>query len=145
MIISFFYYVILFPYSLICHYMDDNRSWHTYICALGFLWKNRCDTQRDNNGDFGNLQTCLLLSPSEVLIDVNGYLGISRFVWCLVLRRLATGKDEPWPESLLTGTDGYSSHKVRHDHPQVNKKPTNLVHYNMQRGEESSEGSASEN
>jgi hypothetical protein len=38
-----FSYVILFLYSLICHYMYENRSWHTYSYALVFLWKNRCD------------------------------------------------------------------------------------------------------
>jgi hypothetical protein len=26
-------------YSLRCHYMYENKSWHTYSYALGFLWK----------------------------------------------------------------------------------------------------------
>jgi hypothetical protein len=26
--------------------MSENRSWHTYSYALGFLCKNRCDTAR---------------------------------------------------------------------------------------------------
>jgi hypothetical protein len=38
-----FSYVILFMYSLICHYMHETWSWHAYRFALGFLWKNRCD------------------------------------------------------------------------------------------------------
>jgi hypothetical protein len=37
--------MILFLYSLICHYMYENRFCHTYSYALGFLWKNRCDTR----------------------------------------------------------------------------------------------------
>jgi hypothetical protein len=32
-------YVIMFLYSLICHYMYENRSFHTYSYAFGFLWK----------------------------------------------------------------------------------------------------------
>jgi hypothetical protein len=39
-----FSYVILFLYSLICHYMHETWSWHEYSYALGFLWKNRCDS-----------------------------------------------------------------------------------------------------
>jgi hypothetical protein len=39
-----FSYVILFLYSLLCHYMHETCSWHAYSYALGFLWKNRCDT-----------------------------------------------------------------------------------------------------
>jgi hypothetical protein len=39
-----FSYVILLMYSLICHYMHEIWSWHAYRFALGFLWKNRCDT-----------------------------------------------------------------------------------------------------
>jgi hypothetical protein len=42
-----FSYVILNCYSLICHYMYENKSWHTYSYALGFLWKNRCDIDSD--------------------------------------------------------------------------------------------------
>jgi hypothetical protein len=38
-----FPYVILFLYSLICHYMHETWSWHAYRYALGFLWKIRCD------------------------------------------------------------------------------------------------------
>jgi hypothetical protein len=49
-----FSYVILFLHSLICHYIYENRSWHTYSYALGFLWKNRCD----KSSLFG---TCILL------------------------------------------------------------------------------------
>jgi hypothetical protein len=44
LIIFLFLYVILFLYSLICHYMHETWSWHAYRFALGFLWKNRCDT-----------------------------------------------------------------------------------------------------
>jgi hypothetical protein len=43
LIIFLFSYVILFLYSLICHYMYETWSWHAYSYALGFLWKNRCD------------------------------------------------------------------------------------------------------
>jgi hypothetical protein len=38
-----FSYVILFLYTLICHYMHDTWSRHAYRFVLGFLWKNRCD------------------------------------------------------------------------------------------------------
>jgi hypothetical protein len=44
MIIFLFLYVILFLYTLICHYMHETWSWYTYRFALGFLWKNRCDS-----------------------------------------------------------------------------------------------------
>jgi hypothetical protein len=37
-------YVILFLYTLLCHYMHETWSWHAYRYALGFLWKNKCDT-----------------------------------------------------------------------------------------------------
>jgi hypothetical protein len=38
-----FSYVILFLYTVICHYMHETWSWHAYMFALGFLWKNKCD------------------------------------------------------------------------------------------------------
>jgi hypothetical protein len=45
LIIFLFVYVILFLYTLICHYMHETWSWHAYSYALGFLWKYRCDTR----------------------------------------------------------------------------------------------------
>jgi hypothetical protein len=39
-------YVILFLYSLICHYMHETWSWHAYRYALGFLRKIGCDINR---------------------------------------------------------------------------------------------------
>jgi hypothetical protein len=36
-------YVILFLYSLICHYKHETWSWHAYRFALGFLRKSGCD------------------------------------------------------------------------------------------------------
>jgi hypothetical protein len=38
-----FSYVILFLYTIICHYMHETWSWHAYGYALGFLWKSGCD------------------------------------------------------------------------------------------------------
>jgi hypothetical protein len=38
-----FPYVILFLLFTYVNYMHENRSWHAYRFALGFLWKNRCD------------------------------------------------------------------------------------------------------
>jgi hypothetical protein len=35
--------VILFLLFTYVNYINENRSWHTYSYALGFLWKNRCD------------------------------------------------------------------------------------------------------
>jgi hypothetical protein len=46
LIVFLFLYVILFRYTLICHYMNETWSWHAYSYALGFLWKNRCDSGR---------------------------------------------------------------------------------------------------
>jgi hypothetical protein len=40
-----FSYVILFLLFTYVNYMHENWSWHAYRFALGFLWKNRCDTR----------------------------------------------------------------------------------------------------
>jgi hypothetical protein len=57
-----FSYVILFLYSLICHYMHENWSWHAYRFALGFLWKNRCDMEwsesPETRGIWGPMVSC---------------------------------------------------------------------------------------
>jgi hypothetical protein len=41
--------VILFLYTLLCHYMHETWSWHAYRYALGFLWKIGCDTGRPSS------------------------------------------------------------------------------------------------
>jgi hypothetical protein len=43
-----FSYVILFLLFTFVSYMHETWSWHAYRFALGFLWKNRCDTQQQN-------------------------------------------------------------------------------------------------
>jgi hypothetical protein len=41
-----FSYVILFLYTLICHYVHETWSWHAYRFALSFLRKIGCDTRQ---------------------------------------------------------------------------------------------------
>jgi hypothetical protein len=54
LIILLFSYVILFLYTLICHYMHETWSWHAYSYALGFLQKIGCDSySRCNTGSSG--------------------------------------------------------------------------------------------
>jgi hypothetical protein len=45
-----FSFVILFLYSLICHYMHETWASHAYGFALGFLRKIECDTHSLGGG-----------------------------------------------------------------------------------------------
>jgi hypothetical protein len=40
-----FSYVILILLFTYVNYMHETWSWHAYRFALGFLWKNRCDSK----------------------------------------------------------------------------------------------------
>jgi hypothetical protein len=74
LIIFLFLYVILFLYTLICHYMHETWSWHAYSYALGFLWKNRCDNQSETLGVDGaprGLPLARILAPKTHSIKRN--------------------------------------------------------------------------